>query len=43
MRAFYFGAMVSSFSSPILSGLKLDVLPYFHTLCGLSVNLERRS
>jgi len=30
----------SSFSSPNLSSRRLDCLPYFHTWCGLSVNLE---
>ena len=28
------------FSSPHLSGRRLDVLPYFHTWCDLSANLE---
>jgi len=35
----------SFFSSPSLSGRRLDVyqfLPYFHTWCGLSANLECR-
>jgi len=30
-------------SSPNLSGRRLDCLPYFHTWCGLSANLECRS
>ena len=34
----------SSFPSPILSGrMQLGCLPYFHTRCGLSANLECRS
>jgi len=34
----------SFFSSPNLSGRRLDTcLPYFHTWCGLSANLECRS
>ena len=32
----------SSFSSPNLSG-RIGCLPYFHTWCGLSANLRRRS
>ena len=42
----YFHAVVSIFylfSSPNLSGRRLDVYQYFHTWCGLSVNLEGRS
>ena len=31
------------FSSPNLSGCRVGCLPYFHTLCGLSANLECRS
>jgi len=34
---------LSSFSSPYLSGRRLDVYRYFHTCCGPSVNLECRS
>jgi len=40
----YFHPVVSSFSflfsSPNVSGRRLDVLPYFHTWYGLSVHLE---
>ena len=40
--SFFFLLSFFFFSSPNLSGRRLDVyqLPYFHTWCGLSVNLE---
>jgi len=38
---FYFSSFFFFFSSPNLIGRRLDVyLPYFHTWCGLSANLE---
>jgi len=46
MRTLYFWhviciCLVSSFSSPNLSGRRfIQCLPYFHTWCGLSVNLK---
>jgi len=42
LSSFFF--FLSFFSSPNLSGRRLDVcLPYFHTWCGPSANLECRS
>ena len=39
---FFLLSSIFFFSSPNLSGRRLDV-PYFHTWCGLSANLECRS
>jgi len=41
--ALWFLSIYLFYSSPNLSGLRLDDVPYFHTWCGSSANLECRS
>jgi len=46
MQTLYFAAVVSSscfFFPPLFSAIQIGCLPYFHTQCGLSANLECRS